>query len=208
MGTTTALKEHPILFSGAMVRAILDGRKTQTRRIIKPQPEVCHGCQSCEFQGNHFASPIKQRWQKGDRLWVRETWREAVSDDCDCYAYKADLSYKCNPPCPELESKLAINGGWKPSIFMPKDACRLRLEITDIRVEQLQSISEEDAIAEGIQSWKDGNFDRTVYKNYRKNEGEWLFLPYASFQSLWESINGVNSWNNNPWVWVIEFKQI
>jgi hypothetical protein len=148
------MKERPILFSAPMVRAILDGRKTQTRRVIKEK--LMRG------EGAHVNNC--QYGKPGDRLWVRETF--CYHDYLARYLYKAD----------------GVTGvKWKPSIFMPRIASRIMLEITGIRVERLQDISEEDAIAEG---WP--------------KSSDW-------YRSLWESINGQGSWVLNPWVWVIEF---
>lgn len=220
------VSDKPILFSTPMVGAILEGRKSQTRRIVKSQPKnakladhlvwfpnknACHIFDPTSFDSIQNAFIPKHYspygWI-GDQLWVRETWREAISDDCNCYVYKAGLSYKCDPPCPELEAKLAINGGWKPSIHMPKKACRLWLEITNVRVERLQDISEEDAIAEGA-----------MFTDFGKDNPGWHFLPVKSsdeclstaryaFGNLWESINGAGSWDVNPYVWVVEFRRI
>jgi hypothetical protein len=229
------MKESPILFSAPMVRAIIEGRKTQTRRVVKPQPNVFVGgtkmsrseCdklllrwtkglpykptqKKCtkngqvweEDNGDRF-EPIKCRFgQVGDRLWVRETYAaEGFVNDDDYqinYLYRSDLQAEENQP------------RWKPSIFMPRAASRITLEITDVRVERLNDISENDAIAEGIESFRaapgDGS-NKTIYKNYGQSGG-YLANPVDSFQSLWASINGMESWDANPYVWVIEFKVI
>ncbi|MBD2364490.1 hypothetical protein H6G36_25510 [Anabaena minutissima FACHB-250] len=195
------MSDKPILFSAPMIRAILEGRKTQTRRIIKPQPELCHGCQSCEFRCDHFAAPVKQQWQKGDILWVRETWREALSETHECYAYRADNSYQCGKRSPHN-----CNAIWKPSIFMPKKACRLWLEVTGVRIEQLQGIGEEDAIAEGIEQLSSGYWAGGQHKT--KDTPKHLPTPIEGFKDLWQSINGTDSWDLNPWCWVVEFKRV
>ncbi|MDR9893267.1 hypothetical protein G7B40_040435 [Aetokthonos hydrillicola Thurmond2011] len=187
-------KELPILFSKPMVRAILSGRKTQTRRIIKPQPELCHGCQSCDFKGNHFLSPIKPRFKEGSSLWVRETWGVRASGD---YVYEA--SYDYSDPLIDLTQK------WKPSIHMPRIASRITLKITHIQIERLQDISEEDAICEGIEPMdSDGTNKYTIHipshhASYNAPTAKGVFVR------LWESINGDDSWNENPWCWVISF---
>ena len=168
--------QKPILFSTSMVRAILDGKKNQTRRIINPQPAMCNGCQSCEFRCDRFLTPLKEICSKGDTLWVRETWTQTNSKN---FIYKADYNDDC--------VSIGLVGRWKPSIHMPKVACRIRLQVSDVRVERLKQISCEDAYFEGIE-------------RFEKN-------PVLSFQSLWESINGVGSWNINPWCWVISFKK-
>lgn len=187
------MKERPILFSTEMVKAILEGRKTQTRRVVKKQP---HGAGEWVRQLASWLFPnvnpyIKLKCpygQPGDRLWVRETFLVERSQHKDFYEYKADYS-----------NTFAGDVCWKPSIFMPREACRILLEVTDVRVERLQDISEEDAIAEGIS-----------LPNYAEQAIKDIFFPEPSaiYSELWESINGKGSWDKNPWVWVIEFKKV
>ena len=172
--------EKPMLFSGPMVRAILDGSKTQTRRVIKSLT------QSCPY-------PV------GTRVWVRETW--AAIDYYDnrkpSQIPETNLVYRAGGPNLNGEDrqtfKIDGRGKWRPSIFMPKWAARIWLEITDVRVQRLQDISEEDAMAEGV-DWRD--YAGLASKTARK-----------LFADLWESINGKDSWHANPWVWVYEFKR-
>ena len=184
------MKERPILFSGPMVRAILDGSKTQTRRVFKT-----HGHSVVEEQLDGTRWPFYEdeygEWHQhecpygviGDRLWVREAFSNVT--ECTHYNHlhdKRQWLYKatdetCFPK-------------WKPSIHMPRKASRITLEITGVRVERLQNISETDAISEGVAFMSD--------PVSAKDE----------FQILWESINGHESWNANPWVWVIEFKRV
>lgn len=202
------MKERPILMSAPMVRAILEGRKTQTRRIVKPQYEVNGGIwTSIKTRGWMYQSRIENcesllkvcpYGKIGDILWVKETWMPLTVG----YVYRADGIINENFPGTK----------WHPSIFMPRVASRIKLEITNIRVERVQDISEEDAIAEGIEyldnQLVDGEVDRCrIYFHYSDNE---LILLDAksSYQTLWESINGKDSWGKNPWVWVIEFKRI
>jgi hypothetical protein len=170
------MKERPILFSAPMVRAILDGRKTQTRRIMKIQPDGrgtrCTNVHFEDWHGRELKCPYG--WV-GDILWVRETWSKT---DSGKYIYAATNN--------------GFNPVWKPSIFMPKDACRIRLQITDIRIEKIQDISKEDVIAEGI----DTKF------LYEGTHPKWAYF------SLWDKINGKGSCEQNPWVWVIEFKKL
>jgi hypothetical protein len=177
------MKERPILFSGEMVRAILDGRKSQTRRIVKGEVVDRAAAKGCP----HGTT--------GDRLWVRETFATGYGG----VFYRASEGDNCK----------SISGAivpWKPSIFMPRKLSRLTLEITAIRVERLQQISEADARAEGVEPCEvlgtSGGFKDYVDLN---NGCE---SAYASYHSLWESINGKGSWQKNPWVWVIEFRQI
>lgn len=212
MNNTPKIK--PILFSTEMVKALLDGRKTQTRRIIKPQPWLYTDnsfIDKCDYKNGNFClkhkisdNPekyeitdlMKSKYQVGDILWVRETWQQKSEKATELfgaekYYYKAGCT-----GCTDT--------GWKPSIFMPKAACRIFLEVTDVRIEKLQDISEADAIAEGIQP-----FGNNLYKDYSnpKIVPEGL-PPFWSFNSLWCSINGPSSWEANPFVFVYEFKKV
>lgn len=171
-----------------MVRAILEGRKTQTRRVVKPQPN------NDLFFEKERQTYICKYGRPGDRLYVRETWREKGHNFP--IGYKYEYRATCEQDVTPCYWK------WKPSIHMPRVASRLLLEITEIRVEQLHDISEENAKAEGIQQWPDGN-----YKAYGKYAGKYKAAK-DSFFSLWQSINGGASLVANPWVWVISFKQI
>jgi hypothetical protein len=194
------MKERPILMSTPMVKALLEGRKTQTRRIVKFKylPEIggAYGETVMIYgkTGQHYM-PCPYG-SIGDILWVRETWLIFNG----MYGYKA-----------EVTSEEAKKYKWKPSIFMPKKACRLKLKITNIRVERLQEITEDDAIAEGIEWGLHMILNRPRFRNYYsypKDGGAWYHDPRDSYKSLWESINGKGSWEKNPWVWVIEFKRI
>jgi hypothetical protein len=134
----------------------------------------------------------------GDVLWVRETFNEYYFDEG--YGYKADFT--------DEAIKMLKNTKWKSSLFMPKAACRIFLEITDIRVERLRDISEEDAIKEGIEIIHMAEINVPVYKNYLLKEKLLTTNPIKSLQTLWQSINGKQSLEANPWVWVISFKRI
>lgn len=193
------MKERPILFSGDMVRALLAGRKTQTRRVVKPQPECLRDVQALQFhvatgeplaigKGCPYGAP-------GDRLWVRETHLPTASG----VYYRADFSEF------EAAGHGAMYGGWKPSIHMPRWASRLTLEIVAVRVERLQDISEADARAEGLYS--NPKYTHAVLYTWDGVQGNSNNPRYA-YQLLWESIKGPGSWALNPWVWVIEFKRI
>lgn len=195
-------KERPILFSGPMVRAILECRKTQTRRVVKPQPEkspvrtyqwkwtpkpkhsvswngpVRVDCPHCSIWTKHCPYGTV-----GDRLWVRETHMISFGE----IAYAA------------TDQHLVGCDKWRPSIHMPRWASRLTLEITGVRVERLQEISDSDAMAEGVPC-------EPVFDTDRGIDGQ--VFARKEFQSLWQSINGPESWAANPWVWVIEFKRI
>jgi hypothetical protein len=215
--------DRPILFSGEMVRAILEGRKTQTRRVIKPQPGI--GCKLVEFIKNQLepwwissdlghATLFQYKCPygvPGDRLWVRETWQAQTIDGLWWHEVPKDqrllLNWAwTNPVNPAYD---AIPPHWLPSIHMPKIASRITLEIVNVRVERLQDISEDDAYSEGIRhipkfvnninfaSWSD---DVCSY-NYPTTK--------EAFHGLWDSINGKKyPWESNPWVWVVEFKVV
>jgi hypothetical protein len=239
------MKHRPILFSTPMVQAIMGGNKTQTRRVVKPQPTglPCGKCVSSTDKedigtygfadGERITASIKCPYgQIGDVLWVREAWRLISWDFEDGSAF---IDYKEGMPIwidldedgeewllnqvELLEKKGCISAEsmdedghyqvlkhfpWKPSIHMPKAAARIFLRITDIRVERLQDISEEDAIAEGIGNAENG---RMGYKDYLDSDSA-TFHAKQSFESLWQSINGAESWDENPWVWVITFESI
>lgn len=208
------MKERPILFSAPMVRAILEGRKTQARRIVKPQPYIDGQGNFCwngrnfgqDFNGPHIqaiASPIPSSKTKrvhcpfgkpGDRLWVREAWQAACGDKRAARIVESprpdfgwiEYAATCDDPPPR----------WRPSIHMPRWASRILLEVTGVRVERLQDISEDDALAEGV------TFKNPVKPGHASRMGR------EAFAELWESINGPDSWEENPWVWVVEFKQV
>jgi len=219
------MKLIPILFSTPMVQAILTGRKTMTRRIMKPQIEECkhHLYAEAEWKSkptqwsitDEFAycancgngtSPkfdykgIKCPYGKvGDVLWVRESYANAGSH----FVYK-DAGWKYWLDEEDREMKYDPIK-WKPSIHMPYSACRIWLKITEIKIERLHDITEEDAIAEGISlnpslSEIVGGFTTDNIMHFYK--------ATDCFKSLWDLINGEESWNLNPWVWVIEFEKI
>lgn len=201
------MKEHPILFSTPMVQAILEGRKTMTRRIIDPQPEAGKYPQS-ELDGFYWKSKFylskydrkdislvdnSRFGQPGDLLWVRETWIDTFIPHC---VPVGGIYYKADHP----EDKSLR---WRPSIHMPKSAARIWLQVEEIRVERLQDITEEDAIAEGIEQ-----IDQHGQKVWKRYDGYNTVTssPIVSFWSLWVSINGEESWDANPWVWVVKDK--
>lgn len=197
------MKERPILFNGEMVRAIIEGRKTQTRRMIKDFKgyensgyDFCIGMNDGEIQaltaGDHGweATGVRCPYgQPGDRLWVRERFllHQPFTGNIDNDLGKVHVMYYAgdNPRYRDKDK-------WKPSIHMPRWASRITLEITGVRVERLQDISEKDAVSEGCEP-DDGNPESPS--------------PISEFRDLWQSINGAESWAVNPWVWVIEFKK-
>lgn len=198
MKNMKTVKERPILFSAPMVRAILDGTKTQTRRIVKSEI-VLDWLDAAKFNPEFVAHPENDmcaHGKIGDLLWVRETWRGWVRinplNESPKYGVARYVPAKLE--CNKLDYKATSQEDdepYRPSIHMPRWASRINLEITNIRVERLQDISEEDAKAEGVILSVDGLF------NHREE-----------FYSLWQSINGPESWDSNPWVWVIEFKRL
>ncbi|KIP13439.1 hypothetical protein KY49_680 [Burkholderia sp. MSHR3999] len=230
------MKERPILFSGPMVRAILDGRKTQTRRVVNPQPvygDIAGTFASWMFKKRHASG----RWlypnardfvlaecphgQPGDRLWVRETWQHCNHPlgpyDADCLVfYRAD--YLDDPHGPDGEkSPEGKYRDWRPSIHMPRAASRITLEITDVRVERLQDISEVDAIDEGVLTLDEG-WARQQFPDYFATRDATLPgekpprgpSPRVRFSKLWNSLNASrgHGWDTNPWVWAVQFRGI
>jgi hypothetical protein len=201
-GRKNEIKEKPILFSTPTVKAILEGRKTMTRRVVEPQP-VLDGdgfwqWKDCQWHDGGIGCPQSgiddySPYRPGDILWVRETWGEKD----DYYYYRADEDFDT----PILR--------WKPSIFMPREAARLFLEVKAVRIERLQDITEEDSKAEGVErkliQYKGAFVGFTTYKQ--------------SFSMLWDRLNAkskhvdaekkpVCSWESNPWVWVCKFERV
>lgn len=193
------MKEIPILFSTPMVQAILAGRKTQTRRVVKDKLLQSN---KDEFEEEFLLATMAKcpYGQVGDVLWVRETFGQGVSGK---YYYKT----KNDMVTDELAEQLVIR--WKSPRFMTKNAARIWLRITNVRVERLQDISEEDAVAEGVDNWTWKNMATPQnWMDYTDPTSPPLCSAYDSFCSLWDSINGEQSWNDNPWVWVIKFERI
>ncbi|HFF8567881.1 TPA: morphogenetic protein [Klebsiella variicola] len=192
------MKERGMIFNGEMTRAILDGRKTQTRRPVKfPVHDKNLGC---ELAGNELAGELSAGnylnsafGKPGDRIWVRETWNKYGG----LLTYRADHDW-----IDDMRKETVCTAKWVPSIHMPRWASRILLEITDVRVERLNAISEEDARAEGMEltGW------RPTYSD--PDSGGEVMTPYDNFAELWESIYGEESWKANGWVWVISFKRV
>jgi hypothetical protein len=207
------MSERPILFSAPMIRAILAGTKTQTRRALRDQP-----CKLPDFNGGGLSirvrasvyqafspkfPPVRCPYgQPGDRLWVREA-----------FAIVPRTAYRCSEGVQQIlrpdddhdaaiyrEGWVRSNGGfrWRPSIHMPRWASRITLEITEVRVERLQEISEADADAEGARDWAAGQ--GTPVRD--------LMEARLQFRALWQSINGPESWDANPYVWVVSFRRV
>ena len=230
------MTDRPILFSGPMVRALLDGRKTQTRRIMKPQPRANDRLRkrldSRDFTAFRRHEPPIENWRcpyggPGDRLWVKETHLGGSPG-------VANIIYRADGEVPGVR--------WRPSIHMPRRASRVTLAITDVRVERLQDISEADAIAEGLYRSIPDERDRDWFAAYTEEQtgspptpGEWKTFnagvwmvpgvpqgwgltpserrrdtwgptPQFCYRLLWEHINGPGSWGANPWVWAVTFE--
>ena len=209
------IKERPILFSAPMVRAILEGRKTVTRRVMKVQPvlnggfwEVYgagwgKGITSVPVMPGHSLSSNCPYGRIGERLWVREAWQADAQVNAIApreLSHGEPIQYPADGALRQTGCSMITPGKTRPSIHMPRWVSRILLEITDVRVERLQAISRSDIRAEGLECSPELASD-DVSPNYR----DWY--P-AAWQDLWESINGADSWNNNPWVWVVEFKQV
>jgi hypothetical protein len=216
------MKERPILFSGPMIRAIIDGRKTQTRRVLKKQPLDVIPCLddwAGKYWVGHMSSDPEPKGTlfgckygvPGDQLWVRETWK------CDWFSHQTPtdgtekasygIAYKPDgifPNCKTFTFDKPIgcawakkHDSWRPSIHMPRWASRIALEIVSVRVERVQDISTADIIAEGLST------------TLREYDAECHLRE--QFEALWDSINGSKpgrSWADNPWVWCIEFRRL
>lgn len=201
------MKERPILFSDEMVRAILEGRKTQTRRVVKQQDVLDSRNEVGVWDGpgevGEWEVSRCPYGQAEDRLWVREAWAKCqIKECCDGpVAYRASWLRGMAAHC-EGYTK------WKPSIHLPRWASRITLEITGVRVERLQDISEADAGAEGIDA--PAEFSGMGPDGPIENEAAYGWHPVDAFAELWDSINKDRgySWESNPWVWVVNFKRI
>ncbi|MBJ7583330.1 hypothetical protein JHD42_19975 [Aeromonas veronii] len=213
------MKERPVIFNGEMVRAILAGRKTQTRRVMKVQPPEGWGPVNSfgvedpnartytkavvDRHGYMQAGPqvfgvADETWgavspfgQPGDRLWVKETFATGLCT-------KSTIAYRATHKPSDLDEGWDEQIKWTPSIHMSRSFSRIKLEITDVRVERLNDINEQDALAEGVD---DGTSPAAIAVG-------WFEKPRKAFRRLWERIYGQESWNSNPWVWVVEFKHV
>jgi len=209
------MNEHQILFTAPMVRALLDGSKTQTRRIVKPQPKLVTTQWEHAVAGSgvwmatgpsEATGGTRQTWgwalcpygQPGDQLWVRETHRPIFGQTCGLIAvdYKADPEEKWG----RMRDSMGCSK-WTPSIHMRREYSRINLQIESVRVERLQDISEADARAEGARSLDVATGRETLDPNAR--HGSYV----AHYKHIWQEINGPLSWAANPWVWVIDFKR-
>ena len=241
------MKERPILFSAPMVRAILEGKKTQTRRIAKvppakpivlplrhppkhdapyfdsycsekKTPENTRGMSDrwCWWTADDRPDPLTEircpYGIPGDRLWVRETWglRNCESDPTD---WERASVVGCSEDEIREQYHLDYRADWgpmqegcfwRPAIHMPRWASRISLDVTDVRVERLHDISEEDAKAEGVEAWMDSLKGGEHYEP----DARLGAYPVTAFSRLWKVVNGRESWDANPWVWVVEFTRV
>lgn len=237
------IKERPILFSAPMVRAILEGRKTVTRRVCKPQPSA-NAHTTCA-SGN----PMGAWWETGkdiircpygkpgERLWVRETWSDVNLQGAPGIAYRADgdvrdlmedasfldedgafnyddpRSKPYNFACWSEDLLGGKEGRWRPSIHIPRWASRILLEITAVRVERLQDITEEQAVAEGL-IWQGQENGKEFYSHAERQYPPGSHQQFgisgtdavSAFRNLWSSVGG--DWDANPWVWAVSFKRL
>lgn len=206
-------RELPILFNTEMVRAILDGRKTCTRRIMKPQPTAHYGTQCA-----------KPPYVPGDILYVRETWTE----ECGKYYYRSDYDSDYLDPCETLSggypascrnhpgcygcTATSMRIHWHPSIHMPKEAARIWLRVVDVQLERLQDISNDEAIAEGTQGIECNHVNADSCGCTDCMSTGWIEPPIVGFMQIWDgtikkSELDLYGWEANPWVWVIEFER-
>lgn len=219
------MTERGMIFNGEMVRAILDGQKTQTRRIIKDctvgRDPISKFIQIGKKFIGCYPEDVPELIREccpygvpGDRIWVRETFQGPLFDYEQMESDLEDRSKFEKPefcqyaadgkPAPEYyDADDNLHCGWRPSIHMPRWASRITLEITGVRVEQLKSISEEEARSEGVARLREG-----FWKHYQPGWTQHQLSAKGSFATLWDSIYGSGEWDRNPWVWVIEFKRI
>lgn len=214
------MKTKPILFNTPMVQAVLDERKTQTRRsrgletvneYLKGDPHN-HSYPASKYYNGKLEQRIevwdksfvvKPQYHINNILWVRETWSPGGFEN----GIKTPFIYKADgDPNYKKIGETTFRTKWKPSIFMPKEACRIFLKVTNVRVERLQDISDEDAVREGCGKILHGTYTELPwFKNYSNRHH--ILTAVHSFASLWQKINGLGSWQQNPWVWVYDFER-
>lgn len=220
----TKITERGMIFNGEMVRALLDGRKTQTRRIVKGTDSAVKSCKEWNINGEEVFVVLGEKDHTGmnpvlgaiscpfgavgNRIWVREAFRvHSRATDVATLVYKASERNSWTEQTHRVPvavcNKPATPEKWTPSLHMPRWASRILLEITDVRVERLNAINEHDAQAEGVAKLRGG-----FWKHYQPGWTQHQLSARGSFVTLWKSIYGDESWNSNPWVWVIKFKRI
>ena len=189
------MTEKPIIFSAPMVRAVIAGEKTQTRRVITPQPPTMiynDGTNRWYPSGVWGGKDWHAKYEAGDLLWVRETFGSSLLGDYTFLQYKAtvDTDDPCAYPIDFAQYEKIESKSWRPSIFMPRWASRITLRVTSVRAQRLQDINEDDAAAEGI----------------KRHSGPYIL----DFAKLWDDINAKRgySWDSNPWVWAYKFEVV
>ena len=198
------MTERPIFFAAPMVRAILAGTKTQTRRVCKAATDEdgtefrdADGWPMRDDSGCGEVRAACPYGAPGDRLWVREAFMHVPAD----YCWEASVSIPCRPALTvyraDHDERESRGAGWTPSIHMPRSLSRITLEITGVMVERLQAIKGEDVLAEG-----------SAFPDAAGASPEQLHARWQPFRDLWESINGPGSWDANPWVWAISFRRL
>ncbi len=225
------MKEHPIIFGGPMIKTILEGSKTMTRRPIKLKDidencKWCHGkgyeyidCQN-ELSGYDYRRPCRCMMPRcpygipGDRLWVRESFwiaeMEGQGIGNQFLVYDEEMDKEPHPS--KLRPTFDMKWGHNPSIHMPRWASRITLEVTEVRVKKLQQITEEDAKSEGVEIMQRppsvGGGTQYLAPACGDRPSYWEYSASTAFMYLWETIYGKDAWDNNPWVWVISFKKL
>lgn len=209
------MADRGIIFSAQMVRALLAGTKTQTRRILKPQPQALPEGMLCKWhvpgkrvgynmtdEQMHRLGAMFASYAPGDRLYVREAWGLGVSDHGDCPRYRATMDYQCGD---KIKSEHEGPFRWRSPIHMPRWASRITLTVTEVRVIRLQEISEEDAIAEGVESLPDYWVREDAHIG--GSNGDWIpnEPPVPAYHTLWNSLHGPDAWDQNPWVVAVTF---
>ena len=221
-------EDRPIIFSGWSIRRILAGKKTQTRRIVRPQPPSDVRSVMWDGMGGDWIGTVGSRndpirWnekypygQRGDILWVREAFRlhtanedESPSKVIERHGQSTPRQYIADDTIlPSGVSGMLDWGRKRPSIFMPHELCRLRLRVEDVRVERLQAITEADATAEGIPETLDVDALDFEVAKHAVEDLERRVTPRLAFKALWQSIHGPDNWEDNPFVWCVSFSVI
>lgn len=209
------ITERPILMHARSVRGILEGRKTQTRRIIKQAP-IAVGIgwslwydakMDAQLNAEQFAKLRCPYGRPGERLWVRETWATGWNEGNHGGPFKEyPVVYRADELAHDIDYR------WKPPIHMRRADCRLVLEITNVRIERVQDISANDALAEGVSGsdlWTPKELDaRPFEEKWWDDFHFWTHYPQMVFGRLWDQINGAGAWERNDWVWVVEFRKL
>lgn len=208
------MADRPILFSAPMVRALIEGRKTQTRRVLNPQPQghVWRYGWSMEDGATWSGDKTTARipiWA-GDRLYVREHWRTTYGldwtvEDLGRPLKPREFDPKTTPVEYLADGERELGGKARRAMHMPRWASRLTLIVTDVKVERLQDITYADAIAEGVEPYGGIDPDCSGYRDYSDAEGRHWVNSYVSYATLWDSINGDGSWADNPWIVAYSF---